>query len=179
MQNNPSPGSGPSKPKPNRVQCPCCEHVFDTNKSQKPRSMDQHKRFFGLVRAAFHHWPEHMHFQPDSEEHLRAWLICMASPDYRTTNDYSMPNTGHPITNAALMEFTEQIAMNEIGRKGEAFAFKRWIGLTFRVTRPKSIKWNRMLHMKFCTLNNAVEDVIKDVFGVTGDQLLEQHKAAA
>ena len=45
---------------------------------KKRRSLKHHKRLFGLIRAAFDLWPEGHEFQPETEDHLRAWLTIKA-----------------------------------------------------------------------------------------------------
>lgn len=62
-------------------ECPVCGY-HDKGKG-KPRSIDQHRRFYGLVKKAFGQWPEKSDFQPEDEEHLRQWLICAAGPQWR------------------------------------------------------------------------------------------------
>jgi hypothetical protein len=47
-------------------------------KGPKVRSPADHRRFFGVIKAAFLHWPEKHEFQPEDPEHLRAWLLCRA-----------------------------------------------------------------------------------------------------
>ena len=155
--------------KPRRVSCPFCASTFDLDASSNPRSSAQHRRFFGLVRAAYHHWPESHETQFADEHDCRRWLTMKAG--FRNLV-LQMPITGAKpdviggIVGAAL-KAADAHAMASI-YKGQLV-----------VWTPKSIRFDRMSHMEFCTLNNAVEDVIKDVFGITGDELLEQHKAAA
>ena len=58
------------------MKCPHC--LGDIEKKTKPRSLDQMRRFFAVLRAMYAHWPESAGFQPHSEEHLRKWVTCMA-----------------------------------------------------------------------------------------------------
>ena len=53
--------------------CPHCGAVLE-----KPRSRNQHNRWFALATAAFHHWPEAHEFRPKSVDHLRYWLTVQA-----------------------------------------------------------------------------------------------------
>jgi hypothetical protein len=163
----------PQKPKVQRVCCPLCEGTFNLGAHKKPRSPEQHKRFFALVHACYAHFPEGGHdgFQPDSFEHMRHWLTCKAGPEYRTVDFHQIVDTGNPILNARLMEAVEGILAQDRSPK-----FARWNGLNLTVFRPKSIAYHAMTHAKFNVLNQAVEDVIQGVFNVTGDELLEQAK---
>jgi hypothetical protein len=52
----------------------------------KQRSTAQHRRFFGLVKAAYDQWPENHQFDPDNEDHLRAWLLVKAK--HRTIKEF-------------------------------------------------------------------------------------------
>lgn len=169
MQAQRSPGIGHNKPPQQRVQCPCCEHVFDTSKTQKPRSLEQHRRFFGLIRAAYHHWPESHEWQFADETECRKWLTMKAG--YRELV-LQMPMTGMKADIAAIV-------VGAAFKAVKAFAVAVPYKGQLVVWTPKSIAFMRMPHMEFCALNTAVEDVIKSVFGITGDELLEQHKAAA
>jgi hypothetical protein len=45
--------------------CPHCGGGLDGG---KPRSLEQHRRYFALMRAVFHHWPETHHVQFSSEQ---------------------------------------------------------------------------------------------------------------
>jgi hypothetical protein len=55
------------------AHCPNCGCVLE-----KPRSRNQHNRFFALATAAFNHWPESHNFRPKSVDHLRYWLTVEA-----------------------------------------------------------------------------------------------------
>ena len=52
------------------IACPECGCVID-----KGRSVPDHRRLFGLLRAAFHQWSESHAFQPTNESQLRAWAL--------------------------------------------------------------------------------------------------------
>lgn len=55
--------------------CPHCGCSHDAN--EKPRSLPQLRRYFALIRAAYHHWPDYAHKVID-EEDLRKWLQMSA-----------------------------------------------------------------------------------------------------
>ena len=54
--------------KPNH--CPHCGVILT-----RVRSLPDHRRFFGVIQAAFHQWNEGHPFQPTDAEHLRAYLL--------------------------------------------------------------------------------------------------------
>lgn len=145
-------------------RCPACDYEWHDN--GKPRSLEQHRRFFGIVRAAFQHWPDQHEQTFSTEDECRAWLIMKAG--WRETV-LRMPMQGVKPDLAALIATT---ALRSAGSNAVAVAHKGQLC----VLKPKSVKWSSMKHMEFVALNQAVEDVIKDVFGITGDELLEQSK---
>jgi hypothetical protein len=164
------PGIGHNKPpKSQRIQCPCCEFEWDLFKGFKPRSIEQHRRFFGLVNASFAQWPEKHERQFSDTGELRSWLIMKAG--WKETV-LSMPMVGIKAETAAIFVGAAFKAIHAhavcVGHRGSLI-----------VMRPKSIKFATMKHMEFVALNQAVDDVLKDVFGVTGDELLEQHRTHA
>ena len=63
--------------------CPHCGCKIDGK--TKPRSAPQLRRFFAMLRAMYQHWPEDTQFQPESEEHLRKFILIRAG--YRETTD--------------------------------------------------------------------------------------------
>jgi hypothetical protein len=159
------------KPKTQRVCCPYCEATFDLGNNSKPRSPDQHKRFFSVIRFAFEQWPDTHDFIPDNAEHLRAWLICKAGARYRDVETFEIPQTDDPTLMARMMGFAESMLNKDKGKK-----FARWRGLTLTIFRPKSIKFHLLQHLAFVELNSRVDEIIKAEIGVTGDELLEQAK---
>lgn len=146
--------------------CPTCGHEV-----KQPRSLPQHKRFFGLIRAMYANWPEMQDFQPHSEEHLRKWVLCMSG--HRTViRTLTMPRTSSPSLMAAFMQFSESLL--EIDGR-----FGRWKGSTLAVYEADSIAFDKLSHAKFCDLNNSVEPLVHEVFGLSGDELLAGMEAAA
>jgi hypothetical protein len=141
----------PSKAKTVRVTCPCCETQFDPYKAGKPRSLDQHKRFFLLIRAAFENWPENHPMQFTDEQSLRKWLTMQAG--YREVI-YQVPLIGVRIEVAIPLA---ESLMRAAGKHAKAVGHKG----NLVVWGPKSISFASMSHMDFCTYNNAVQDTIE------------------
>ena len=46
------------------------------------------------------------------------------------------------------------------------------------IFKPKSLRFDKLSHLAFCALNEAVADVIKAEMNVTVEELLEQGTAA-
>jgi hypothetical protein len=150
-----------------RVCCPNCEATFDLHKIGKPRSPDQHRRFWGLVAAAFHQWPEAHEEQFATANDLRIWVTMkvgwrdLAS---KTSIVGMKPDALVPVVQAAIKAAGNNARVTS--HKGQLC-----------VWTPKSIRFDKMGHLQFCALNQAVEEVLAGVFGITGDELLEQAKS--
>lgn len=139
---------------------------------RRPRSVDQHRRFFGLVAASFQAWPEtFQEFQPRDPEHLRKWLTAKAG----YVHAVHVPVVG---TIAETVELVETIA--EASKREDDHVFVRQTGPD-RVTvfRPKSIAFALMGPQEFGQLNDRVADIIEKVIGIDGDTLLRRHKEIA
>lgn len=157
------------KIKPHRVACPSCESTFNLNKIGKPRSLEQHHRFFALVNASFTHWPEAHETQFSDATECRKWLTMKAG--WRTLA-LRMPVSG---MKPELAVIVATAAMKAAGAHAVAIAHKSQLC----VWVPKSIRFDKMAHLDFCALNDAVADVIKTEMGMTADELLDQHRRAA
>lgn len=146
--------------------CPHCGGIL-----HKHRSEPDHRRFFGLISAAFANWPERHDFQPSSAEHLRAWLLCKAGHYDVTTIPL---DHDHPAV-AKLAVLAAEAAVKAAG----AYAFIRPHGHALAVFSAKSIAWDKLSQRDFAPIRQAVEDVITAEIGVEADTLLRQHERAA
>lgn len=133
----------------------------------KPRSIDQHRRFFGVIAAAFHHWPEACTFQPDNAEHLRAWLLVKAK--HRTIKTFHLP--GDASDSAALIPVVIATMLSK-----HSWAWAK--GHDLFVCVPESIAFDKLGHQAFCALNDDVDAVLREI-GLDPDQLLRETEAAA
>ena len=147
--------------------CPHCGGVLEAE--GKPRSHQDHKRFFAMIDAAFHHWPHSHEFEPDSSEHLRSWLLCKAN--YRT-------NTLITIDDPAHMQQAMRGAEAALNAAG-TYAFIRPARDGCAVVRAKSIHWQTLGQQAFGKLREDVETIIHAELGMSGDQLLDNHRRAA
>jgi hypothetical protein len=135
----------------------------------EPRSVDQHRRFFGLVRALYHHWPEAQDFQPDNEEHLRAFLLVKAK--HRSIKEF------YPETKGVAADFAKMlpiVAAMMLHRYCWAWAE----GDAVKVAAPESLAFDKLPHKKACQVLNDVEDYVRNI-GMDPNEVLKQHEAAA
>lgn len=144
--------------------CPTCGH-----KTTSIRSIDQHRRYFGVIKAAFHHWPEQHDKQFSSEHELRIWLQMKAGAREVSAR---IPLVGAP------KEIVQMLVAQALkAAKADAVPSLHKDELIIWV--PTSIAFGNLGHLKFCELNNAVDEVLKTEIGLSGDDLLINTAAAA
>lgn len=151
-------------------KCPHCLCDLDAEKGT-PRSPEQLRRFFGVLRAMFNHWPEHADFQPHTEEHLRKWVLCKAGHGV-VVKTLTMPRSSNVSLMAAMMAFAE--ALLEMGNR-----FGRWKGSTLAVYEAKSIAFHNLSQHKFNQVNDEVEAVYRNETGLDPEQVLKETARAA
>jgi hypothetical protein len=153
---------------PKLESCPHCG--ADLHDGKVPRSVEQHRRFFKLCSVAYLHWPESEDFQPTSPEHCRKELLMRAGHRkviWEMEVDPDMPaDVLGTIIRTALMAAGEYCRVVTRGNH-------IWIW------KAKSIAFDKLDHQSFCRLNDEVDAVIQEVFGVTGDELLKETEKAA
>jgi hypothetical protein len=150
------------------VECPLCRHRFNVAKTRKSRSIEQHRRFFALCAAAFHHWPETHDEQFSTVHELRAWLTMKAGFRDEVAR---IPLADMDVDKA------RSLAAAAIKAAGSHAAVRAHNGLIV-VFKPRSIQFDKMKHLDFCALNEAVADVINAELHLTADELLQQHEMA-
>ena len=150
-------------------KCPSCGFVLD----EHARSSPDHRRFFGLISATYHHWPEFHEFQPDSSEHLRAWLLCKAG--YRDVT--SIP-CEFAEDQPGLLKLVALAAEGAV-KAAKGYAFIRPHGGGLAVFSAKSIAWERIDQKGFNKIRDAVEDVIKAETGMEPSEIIKQTECAA
>lgn len=150
--------------------CAACPH-----RKKRPRSVEDHKRFFALIKAAYSTWPESHDFQPESEEHLRAYLLCAAG--YRQVTDVAVPYAEDQPAVTRLVAISIEAAIKAAG----AYAFIRpdANGGRVAVYRAKSIKFETLDQAKFGPVREAVENLIETALGTKVDTILAMEEAAA
>ena len=147
--------------------CPHCGSSMDAN--DKPRSLPQMRRFFGIIRAAFHHWPETAEVQFANEEEARKWLTMRAG--WRDVGA-RIPLVGVK-PEAAKMLAAAAIA----GAKAHAWPVVHKSELIVWI--PRSIAFHSMGPQEFGQLSDAVSVVIQDMTGMDAETLMRESENAA
>lgn len=144
-------------------RCPHC--------GAAPRSSDDHRRLFALVKAAFEQWPESHEFQPDNPEHLRAWLLCKAG--YRDVTTIPVEYADDQPAMLKLVMLTAEAAI----KAAKGYAFIRPHNGALAVFSAKSLAWDTLDQKKFGPIRDAVTEIIEGIIGVSADQLLKERAA--
>lgn len=153
------------------MKCPACG--FALTEHSKARSPQDHRRFFGVIAATYHHWPESHEFQPDSSEHLRSWLLCKAG--YR---DVTTIPVEFAEDQPALLKLVSLAAESAV-KAAKGYAFIRPHGSALAVFSAKSIAWDKLDQAGFNRIRDAVEAVILAETGMKPDDILKNTEAAA
>lgn len=135
----------------------------------KPRSIDQHKRFFAVVKAAFDNWPHAHKFQPDNAEHLRAWLLVRAG--HHTVKTFYLSDEAAEY--ARLIPVIVQTMLHK-------HAWCRAEGNKLDVCVPLSIAIHgehAIGHQLFCKINDDVDEIIRAETGLDPEALLRERAA--
>lgn len=151
------------------IVCPDCGSIIRHPKRRgKPRSVPQHRRLFGLVRAAFNQWPDSYEFQPRDEEHLRFWLLkevghCEVAKTIRCET----------VNVKALTSLLTSIFRAADSRR----CFLDVHGDLIHVIVPHSVSFEKLPHSSACVIYSLIEDRISQVIGVQADTLLKAKAA--
>lgn len=149
------------------THCPQCG--FDTTQTGVSRSNPQLRRYFALIKAAWHQWPEADAAQYADINDFRKRLEMVA---------------GHRETGAVIEDVGEigprVIDIVEAVVKGTgSHAVVLPVGDRLVVYRPKSIAFRAIGHSEACALFDRVGLVIERKLGVTAEELLKEHESAA
>lgn len=147
--------------------CPHCG--CELPKPGKPRSIDQHRRYFAMIAAAFHHWPNARDRQFTSSEELRKWAQMKAG--YREIGA-QIPLSGIGREKALML-------VEAAIRASGSYAVPVLHGDTLVVFRPKSIAFGKLAHIDACKLFDDVAAIIEQEVGVSADRLLKETAGAA
>lgn len=146
-----------------------CPHCGCELSKPSRRSVPQLRRYFALIKAAFHHWPESAERQFASPDELRAYLQMKCG--YR--------EIGATIPIAGMSKERAMFLAEAAIRAAGSFALPVLHGDTLVIFKPKSIAFGKMMHKDFCKLVDDVDDVIFTETGIRGDQLLLETERAA
>ena len=137
--------------------------------TDKPRSVIQHNRFFGLVKALYSHWPEKLEFQPDNEDHLRAYLLVKAK--HRSIKEF------HPESDGVSAEFARMIPIiTALMLNRYCWAWSE--GDTIKVCAPLTTNFKDMKHEDACKVYDAVDAYLNSI-GIDPERLLKEQEQAA
>lgn len=117
---------------------------------KKRRSVPDHRRLFALIGKAFSNWPEAHDFQPETAEHLRAWLVCKAG--WREATAYDLGERA----DAAVVALALQAGI----KAAKGVGFVKVHGRSVAVITPKSMDFRAMDQAEFGLLRDAIEAVI-------------------
>lgn len=146
--------------------CPHCGCELVSPAGGKPRSTDQLRRYFAMIKGAFSNWPEAHPHQFASAEELRAWLQMKAGA---REIGAQIPLTGISKERAMLLA---EAAIRGSG----SYAMPVIHGDTLVVFRPKSIAYAKMAHSDFCRLSDDVSEIIREA-GIDPDKALKTEAA--
>lgn len=151
------------------TDCPHCGCELTPEVGGKARSTDQLRRYFAMIRAAYHHWPEAHERQWSSSEELRAYLQMRAGA---RVVGAQIPLIGMSKERAMLLA---EAAIRGAG----SFAMPVIHGDVLVIFKPKSISFAKMAHADFCKLSDDVAAVIQAETGMDPEQLLKENESAA
>lgn len=151
-----------------KVHPPRCPHCGST-KQGKPRSVEQHRRYFALMNAAFTHWPEAHERQFSSAEELRKYYQMKAG--HREVGA-SIPLTGINKDKAMLLA---EASIRAAGSYAVPVLYKD----TLVVFRPLSISFEKLPHKDACKLFDDVSALIESDIGIPAETLMKETENAA
>lgn len=136
---------------------------------EKPRSSPHHRKFFGVIAAAFTQWPESHEFQPEDEDHLRQWLEVAAG--HRAHQDFPITEENAPQVADMMVHFATAID----GKK----VFPRFGNGVVRLYWAESVAWSKLSQSDFNRVSKPCFDIIENVIGVPVDELRKKTEMAA
>lgn len=125
----------------------------------KPRRHKHHRFFFATLANYFENWPESASFQPDNEEHLRAWAIVRAG--YR---DLIGERLDHDVGDVAAMSNFITRCLAKQREHGYGFVTIHNGSLVFAT--PRSIAWDVLDQAAFAPIADAVFAVLERESGL-------------
>lgn len=147
--------------------CPHCGCTIEP--SGKGRSVPHLRRYFSLIRAAAHHWPDSHETQFADVTECRKWLQMKA---------------GHREIGARIpligLRRDRALALAEAAiRAAGSYAVPVMHGGDMVVFVPKSIAFGKLSHLAACALFDDVAAVIRAETGLEPDTLLKEMETAA
>lgn len=147
-----------------------CSHCgCEATSTGKARSVPQMRRYFAMIRAAFHHWPETCDVQFSTEEECRKYLQMKAG--WRDIGA-RVPLVG---VNKDRARMIAEAAIRGAGSYAMPIVHKNEL----IVFVPRSISFQKMGPQEFSALSDAVSQAVFDMTGIDANELLRQMESAA
>lgn len=150
-----------------------CHHCgMDPRPPKQGRSVQQNRRYWAMIKAYYHHWPESHDFQPIDAEELRHWLQAKA---------------GHRDVAARIPVIgltREQVQLIAEGfmaaaRKTKGYAFPVPYGSDLVVITSKSIAFKSLPHKEACALFDEVAAVAEAETGLNAEAVMKETRNEA
>lgn len=145
--------------------CPVCDSKLPIA-GGKHRSLEQHRRYFAVIKAAFQQWPDRDQFT--SENDLRKYLQLCAGHGKVVAE---IPLSG------ISKEVARFVATQAIKAAGE-YALPVIRGDNLRIIKPLSVAFDKMSHAEFCKLSDDVCAIVENTIGVSAENLLTERETA-
>ena len=151
--------------------CPHCGCELE----RKGRSLQDHRRFFGLLKAAFLQWPETHPYHPASEEVFRAYLLVKVGHFDVTSIPAPEMCADHPPI-LQLFRLSVEATVAALSRRFGYCDIRVSAGGA-EILTAKSIDFRTVSQRDFGPIREAVESLIEDAIGVKSEQLLREKAA--
>jgi hypothetical protein len=165
------------------MNCPECGSVYTVVQKKQiydhlrrffgaedqPRSVEQHRRFFGMIRKAHEQWPDQHDFQALNAEHLRAWLLCMVGHHHVETVQIDVTKLSE--FEVALMRAAYE-SPYRASKKKVLYRFWRIRNGHAYVISPLSIAFEECKHEDVCKVMRQVDELVCEILGIEDTELL-------
>lgn len=131
--------------------CPTCGQ----RRKEKPRSIDHHRRLFGIISVFYSLWPESHPEKFDNAEQLRKWLLLKANHKEVIRIDLAGADP-------AAAVIVAEAAMRASG----AYARARIVDGELLVFRPRSIAWDKLSQAEFAKISEEIEHILTAETGI-------------
>lgn len=151
--------------------CPECGCLL-----ANPRSISDHRRFFGVIGKAYKQWPESYDFQPRDAEHLRGFLLVTVGYFDVQTIDLREIITSKEPSLLVLARLAVEASVAAAHKQSD-YVVTRPRDVVVEIIKPRSLNFHALSQKQFNPIREAVEDLIEAIIGVSVDQLLREQAA--
>jgi hypothetical protein len=131
----------------------------------KPRRPKFHRWFFVIIKNYFDNWPTSHSFQPDDEEHLRAWATVKSG--HRDIFGERLSHTDRDIHRMA--DFVEKA----IQRSRKTHSFITIFNGSLVMLTPKSIAFDALDQAAFEPIADKILGVLETESGIAVSSMME------